>query len=600
MSASFWARAGDIVKSTSSPSPNFTQPPPKRTAIPTKTKNGCVLRPMTNGAVQSPVSAVNGKMSWADSEDDDEFLASFDVRKDPAITSLEGAVSRKDARIEELEAHVGTSTVRMEQLEASSAEKDARISRLKAATEDDHTRISELTYFLKEKDSRISDMEKNIKLQSSHVQELVAEVDEKDRCIADLEKELDDKGAIIRNLEAQTDSNRSAPAPEIADIKNTPQQEPATTACNDPTMPEEPGSESSFEVVNVPTLREANEDPTPTHIPTIPDHPTSTDVGNKLDKTAGPTFGNTDFPIFATQETLKVVPPAPAPKKLTFPINWDKYNNKKPIQIAPVPTEKKYQAHKHGKVDTSPVMGLAAKAKRDPSAEAPEFNPSLDIRQMSPAKRLAYANGPQVAIIMGDITLGSLPKFMAMQCSGKAYKHFNANPQATSFVLPAKSMDLEAAKLHLNWMDEMGYQGRVYSVTLNTDPKHDAKNLHICRAARILGLNNTYVGHFTKQLCDRIRNNEASTEFMDLACALAVPDNDPIFDCLANNLVTQRVRKAAEFDADVVVKLEAKYPALAKKMGTIAARLGGKHQKGGSRGGSIRASSSAERESVVR
>ncbi|KAF2850198.1 hypothetical protein T440DRAFT_116570 [Plenodomus tracheiphilus IPT5] len=581
--SSFWAKKVDSVKSASSASPTFTEPPPKRAATPPKMKNGLVLKPMTNGAVQPPPPAPNGKMSWADSEDDDDFLASFGVRKVPATTALEAVVSQKNARILELEAHVGTSTGRIEQLEASGAEKDAHISDLESAAEDDLTRISELNYFVEEKDAHILNMEKDIKLQSSHVQELVAEVDEKDRRIAELEKELDNKGSIIRGLEALSGALAPAPTNNVDEHNVEAASEPilVLVSVEEPVKPDQSGSESSFEVVGTPAQPEVLETSIPT---TASATDLSTNVSDKAEKFAGPTFGNADFPVFVTQETLKVVPPAPAPKKLTFPINWDKYG-KKLVEHAPDLTEKKFQSRKHGKTDMIPTWGLAAKAKRNPNAGAPEFNPSLDIRQMAPVKRLLYANGPEVSVKMGDVKLGSVPKFMLMQCSGKAYKHFMANPEAASLDFPANSMDVEAAKLHVNWMDEMTYQGRVYSVTLNTDVKHDLKNLRICRAARVLGLNNTYIGHFTKQLCDRIRNNEATAEFMDLVCTLAIPENDPIFDCLANNLANQRACKAAELDTDVVAKLEAKHPALAKKMATITARLEGKHKKVGSHGG---------------
>lgn len=595
--SSFWALKADSVKSTSSSLPSFAEPPPKRAATPPKTKSGLVIKSMAHGAVLSPSPATNGKMSWADSEDDDDFLASFGARKNPAITMLEAAVSQKDARIGELEAHVGTTTVRMEQLETSGADKDVQISNLKAVAEDDQTRIAELQYVVKEKDARIFALEKDNKLQSLHVQELIAEVDEKDRLMATLEKELDNKGTSIRDLEAPSEGLTSASASEVEVPQSKVDPELAPIIPPDESMkPGQSGSEFSFEVVDMPTTGEVTEPPIPCKSPATT---VSTVAPKEVEKTGGPAFVNSDFPIFATKETLKVVPPAPAPKKLVFPISWDKYN-KTPIQLSPNSSEKKHQSSRHGNDDTAPAWGLAAKAKRNPNAGAPDLNPSLDIRQMPPAKRLTYAHGPEVAIRMGDVKLGSLPKFMLMQCSGKAYKHFNANPEASSFVLPANCMDVEAAKLHINWMDEMTYQGRVYSVTLNTEVKHDLKNLQICRAARVLGLNNTYIGHFTKQLCDRIRNNEITAEFMDLVCSLAVLENDPVFDCLANNLATQRARKAAEFKPDVVTKLEAKHPALAKKIVAITARLDGKHKKVASLPSSTRASSSNGRYTVIR
>jgi hypothetical protein len=118
----------------------------------------------------------------------------------------------------------------------------------------------------------------------------------------------------------------------------------------------------------------------------------------------------------------------------------------------------------------------------------------------------------------------------------------------------------------------MTYQGRVYSITLNGEEKHNLKNLKICQAARVMGLNNTYVGHFTKVLCDRVRSNTSSLEFLSAICALAYPENDPIFECLANNLVNQQgstgFKRAEDLEALLV-----KFPLLKEKMDKIQVRV---------------------------
>jgi hypothetical protein len=143
---------------------------------------------------------------------------------------------------------------------------------------------------------------------------------------------------------------------------------------------------------------------------------------------------------------------------------------------------------------------------------------------------------------LGDEILTTLPKYILMQTSHKAFKHFTDNSDATTFVLLAGSMDKGAAKAHLEWMKEMTYQGRVYSVTLHYDEKFDDENLQICRAARVPGHNNMYVGHFTKIFCDRIRSNTASSEFLNKIAVLSYPEDDPLYDCLANNLANLRAR----------------------------------------------------------
>jgi hypothetical protein len=210
---------------------------------------------------------------------------------------------------------------------------------------------------------------------------------------------------------------------------------------------------------------------------------------------------------------------------------------------------------------------------------------------MPHGQRVVYGNGPEVIVKLGDVKLATIPKYVLMQCSSKALKYFNDNPEATSWVFLAGSMDADAATAHLKWMDEMTFQSRVYSVRLQTDPVYDKKNIQICRAARVLGLNNTYVAQFTKQFCDRIRAQDVSFEFMDLVCQLAYPENDPIFDCLGNNLVNQKKVGNAKVVADLE-KLLSKHVLLKAKIEKVEKRIGGrprktwKSPKGSVRGGS--------------
>jgi hypothetical protein len=84
-----------------------------------------------------------------------------------------------------------------------------------------------------------------------------------------------------------------------------------------------------------------------------------------------------------------------------------------------------------------------------------------------------------------------------------------------------------------------------------------------------------YVAQFTKQFCDRIRAQDVSYDFMDLVCQLAYPDNDPVFDCLANNLVNQKKVGNATGAADLE-KLVAKYALLKDKVNQIEKRIGGR------------------------
>lgn len=269
----------------------------------------------------------------------------------------------------------------------------------------------------------------------------------------------------------------------------------------------------------------------------------------------GPTVNLSAFPVFATPATVKqAAPPPPAPK-LKMGVDLSKFAK----QSAPKTTilQKKREPASRKVTQDGPV---------------PKIDPSSDIRTKSHEERVLFANSPKVQVKMGDTDLATMPKYVLMQCTSKAFKHFTDDPDATSFTLPADSLDAAAATAHLKWMKEMTYQSRVYSITLHSDEKFDDRNLQICRAARVLGLNNMYVGHFTKVFCDRIRTNTASYEFSSKVVALSYPENDPIYDCLANNLANLRRHHGTEKSAELEAFLQ-KHTDLKSRVEKIEGRL---------------------------
>ncbi|KAF2824904.1 hypothetical protein CC86DRAFT_48432 [Ophiobolus disseminans] len=539
--SNFWASNPAILKaSTTSTSAADTSPLPKEAAA--AGKKSLVLKGMANGT--SPGSTPK-KTDWADSEDDDEFMASFSAKKAPRMTSLENDVAHKNAVIEGLEAVVGTKDARIQQLEDVVALKEHHISDLEAET--------------KEKDMQAEKLQDDNHTQYLYVQELVAEVDEKNRRIQALETELDVKGARIRELEmnvAPASGRTSLPEKREAekvvcevDAIEAPKAAPETPAKTTPETTADPTPETPAETTSEPSTQDAANDATP-----------------KMDS-EGPTINDSKFPmLWSPDKPKKTVPPVEKPKTLVMAIDMSKFGKK----LAPVVVKQKPQPVS-AKDPSSATYGQSSKhrAKTD---VVPDFKVDKDIRHMTHAERVLYANGPDVAVMMGNIKLATLPKYVLMQCSAKAYKHFTEHPDAKSIVFPAGCMDADSAIAHLQWMDEMTYQGRVYSLTLNGDEKFNMKNLKICQAARVMGLNNTYVGHFTKILCDRIRTNTSSVEFLSAICELAYLANDPIFECLANNLVNQQFSKTFKRGEDIEALL-AKYPVLKEKMAKIAVRV---------------------------
>lgn len=523
--SSFWAQKREEVKAPT-PSALFpTVASAKQNGELTEVKPRMVLKgeqhflDIANTATHSMTGMANGasasftpkKTDWADSDDDEDFIASFSAKKNPRITALEAEVVQQVAQIVTLEAAVSTKDVRTAELEVTVQEKDLHIADLESQVED--------------KDTTVEQLKTENRTQFLYVQELVGEVDEKSRRIHQLESELEEKCIRIRELKSESPSTPEAQFYADESLKIEHPQDPLTDAV----LPSDAyiGDEEESPIQALPSKD-------------------------------GPTVNESKYPKLWSPDMPKKVAPVEKPKALKMAIDTSKYVKKAPAAVAKKPESLNGKA--------KPTYGQSTRHRAKTSV-VPKLKVDKDIRHMSHADRVLFANGPEVEVMLGSVSLMRLPKYILMQCSSKAYKYFTNKPDATSITFPTGSMDVDAAMAHLYWMDEMTYQGRVYSLTLNVDEKFDAKNLKICQAARVMGLNNTYVGHFTKVMCDRVRKNNALTGFLSLICELAVPDNDPIFDCLANNLVNQQINKGAH--PAQLDELLAKYPHLKEQMSKI-------------------------------
>jgi len=542
--SSFWAQKREEVKAPT-PSALFpTLASPKQNEELTEVKPRMALKgrqhyPDTaNTATHSIAGMENGasasftpkKTDWADSDDDEDFIASFSARKNPRITTLEVEAEQQVAQILTLEAAVSAKDVRIAELEVVVQEKDRCVAGLESN--------------LEEKDTTVEQLKTENHTQFLYVQELVGEVDEKSRRIHQLESELDEKCVRIRVLELETSSEATS-SPEA-----TPSSETRTSADESLSMEhlqaeqtDDDTKSSAQDKIYVEVAPDVTTDPLP-------------EASSNKD---GPTVNESKYPkLWSPDMPLRKVAPVEKPKVLKMAIDTSKYVKKAPAAVAKKPESLNGKA--------KPTYGQSTRHRAKTSV-VPKFKVDKDIRHMSHTDRVLFANGPEVEAMLGSTSLMRLPKYILMQCSSKAYKYFTNKPDATSITFPTGSMDVDAAMAHLHWMDEMTYQGRVYSLTLNADEKFDVKNLKICQAARVMGLNNTYVGHFTKVMCDRVRKGNASTRFLSLICELAVPDNDPIFDCLANNLVNQQINKGAH--PAQLDELLTKHPHLKEQMSKI-------------------------------
>ncbi|KAF9690759.1 hypothetical protein EKO04_011232 [Ascochyta lentis] len=513
-SASFWAAKSDGVKSPTAPASVDTQP--IALGAPPKKASGMVVKGAKND---------NKKSDWADSDDDDKFVASF--KSTPCVQELEKTVAAKDARITDLSTEL--------------QEKEGRITELEDVVAKQQRILDDMESSVRATATQVEELKEDNHKQLLHVQELVAEVDEKNRRIAVLEADVDDHRDTLAELDIEDASTQASSHEAAVDEGGDDTKEGGTEM--------EAQSPKTAESTTKLGAMDDNKD-TPGHAA----HPSEPKI--TIPEASGPAVNLSEFPVFSTSATVKnTTPPPPAPK-LKMGIDVSKFG-------------KKTSTKKH---ILKAKMAFDAGKKLYKDGPAPIIDCASDIRTKSHEDRALFTNGLKVQVKMGDIALSTVPKYVLMQCSLKAFKHFTDSPDANTFILPADSMDADAAAAHLGWMKEMTFQRRVYSITLNTDEKFDDKNLQTCRAARVLGLNNMYVGHFTKIFCDRIRSNAASYEFLSKVAALVCPENDPIYDCLANNLANLRVRNTAKKPAELEALLD-KYPGLKARVEKIGERM---------------------------
>ncbi|KAF2994360.1 hypothetical protein E8E13_001122 [Curvularia kusanoi] len=560
--ANFWAAKCQEVKSPGH-SPRRTSAPTKFTGSPKTPKQNGML---SNGAspvhrsrpASNPFSGtVNGikKTDRADTDREDQFLPllppSGHVRS-LDVQILEKTVVAKDARITELVKSLEQKNVRITELESTLESQKGFI-----------TVVQKITEVAAEREEQLR---KENHKQFLHVQKLVSEVDEKDRKIAALEDEIEERCATIANTSTQVsmhgDSGNDQDQDIILAIPEETDDSKSVSRDNDdePAMQQAQDTIKGVSGVEKPPATPVNAESAKV---TEPVAPTAPKVSTPPAESAGPAVNDSEFPLFATAATVKQVPAPPPAPKLKMAVDVSKFA-KKPASKVNSP-KKQTSA-----VVNSPIASTG-------NGPAPRIDISADIRKKLHDERKLFGNGPKVQVKMGNAVLATLPKYVLMQCSEKAFRYFAGNPNTSSFDVPANSMDATAAVVHLEWMQDMTSQGRVYSISLHPNESFDDKNLQICRASRVLGLNNMYIGHFTRTFCDRIRSGNSSYVFMSKIAALAYPENDPIYDCLTNNLATQRMHGTCKKPAELEALLE-KYPGLKKDVEKDEARIRSKQQ----------------------
>lgn len=563
--ASFWAAKSGDVKSLmpGAHEPVRTGGQTRKISTAVNRTNGTPLVTQSHSSLETSPGGSTVKTSWADSDDEVEY---------PALTS-------PLRRVKELENTVSAKNSQLVDMSATLQEKDTKIIELKAAVESQQTLINSAQATAQASTKQVEGLEKENHKQFLHIQKLVAEVDEKDRRVAVLEAEVDEHCAMIARLDERLQKNET---------KSSLQQDQHAV---ESIKKDEPDSAVFLQQEQdmVESLQEGEAESTPQHEQQmaeglhkdeaksdVPDeHQTVEEVKSidtapvqpvdaNLTKPAGPAVNTSEFPVYSNTATVKQVAAPPSAPKLKMAVDLSKYAKKR----SAAPTPKPIVAEKQ-KAKATPVVS-------NKDVPAPKIDVSSDIRSMPIYQRSLFANGSQVQVKMGDVALATLPKYVLMQCSPKAFKHFTDSPTASTLDFPPNSMHPAATAKIFKWMDDMAHRGGNFSISLYHDEKADEKNLHTCRAARVLGLHNMYVGHFTRTYCDRIRAG-ITIDLMAKMVELAYPENDPIYKCLVDNIAYHRFRGDAK-EPEKLNLFVGKYADLKAKVEKIEIGLSKKRQ----------------------
>ncbi|KAJ4360785.1 uncharacterized protein N0V89_001352 [Didymosphaeria variabile] len=569
-SAAFWAKNAHKIgqlRGVLPPSPDQetkpTEPTPAEASVSKQFGSGHVFKvkkdcgtkspeypssAFTSTATTSPLSPSTAT-SWADSVEEDEAQADADAAAAAAAAGhgagrnfqpMPGTVIQQAKRIQELETTIVHQAKRIVDLEGDVKDKDANIEHLTGAIE--------------EKEAHISRLEANIIDRDTHIANLTSQVDEEIRRTKKLRDELQEKMVLVQDLELQVAETISVPdSGSLTEVEEDAEEESLSTparesrtvlmaeACEDIDVPGDTTAGAIAAALEAQT-------------PIKPETATSSeDEFPALSPVDFPALGS-PTPVrdlkrspFVTADNIKKVPPPPPARTLKLGIDPSKF-------------QKKSVAGHGGR-----FMFGSRRANEGP----PKIDTSKDIRKMSKEEREPFGYGPTVQFIIGNDTVASLPKYMLMQVSSKAFNHWTANPTALTIKFDAGSMTKEALNIHLEWITMHTHCSRVYSVSLKPE-NSDRYNLEIVRCARVLGLHSMYMGHFTRLYCQKVRDGPTD-ELIALIEELAYTDDEPIFDCLANNMAMQHSKAKAEDLQDWNIHL-ARLPKLAAKIQDIQAR----------------------------
>jgi hypothetical protein len=188
------------------------------------------------------------------------------------------------------------------------------------------------------------------------------------------------------------------------------------------------------------------------------------------------------------------------------------------------------------------------------TATIPVIDPEQDVRTYySRESRLPFANGRDLPVMFGRKNLGTVPEHMYRQCSSTGNALLVQTPTTDSLTVAEGSADEGALVKIIDWLNDICHSR--YFRMISFREAEDLENLELCRATRVLGLNDRYVGHITRRFQKRIRDTVPSTELIASITNLAGPGNDAIYDVLVENMAYRRRRGTGTEFAEILAML---------------------------------------------
>jgi hypothetical protein len=253
-------------------------------------------------------------------------------------------------------------------------------------------------------------------------------------------------------------------------------------------------------------------------------------------------------------QKLQAAPPAPPRKDFDTAI-------KNGGHIVKGPQTQVLQSNASKKGSTGPKSRKMFRPAK--TATIPVIDPEKDVRTYySRESRLPFANGRDLPVIFGTKNLGTVPEYMYRQCSSTGNGLFMKAPTTDYLTVAEGSADVVALVKIIDWLNDICHSRFVRMISFTET--EELENLELCRTARVIGLNDRYVGHIARRFQNIIRDTVLSNELITSIAKLAEPGNDDIYNALVDNMAYRRRRGTGTEFGEILAMLPTLADAVSK------------------------------------